>query len=253
MKHIFILLVLLYPSFILANISASTFKLLNQVYGNYDSARECWVIPEKVRAEYHYCMKVKKIDLINTEQGKRNYLVLSSNLLNKEGESTGFAAHVDSGRVGLFIIDLRKKRMLAANPLIVMGAWGYSPREWSLLKLGPSDYWGWKTYIYSSHFGHVGSKTIFFAPYGKKIIKEVAAIISSYSDELNDGSTSIDVKIEVDNLEISKRMFPLKVEVTGTLKGKHLKPKTWAIPFDLKNWRYKEPRIWPLFLLEGYL
>ncbi|MDM8563552.1 hypothetical protein QUF54_09380, partial [Candidatus Marithioploca araucensis] len=81
-------------------------------------------------------------------------------------------------------------------------------------------------------------------------IKELTTIVVDYGDSgLVEGSTEIAAEIKVDNLQVGKRVFPLKVKVTGKINGKKLKVKTWELPFNTRKWQYVEPKDWPLFEL----
>jgi len=214
---------------------------LDQFYGNYDAKRECWVVPIKEDLERHYCMEITKSDIIHTKSGKRNYLLLTSDVLDNE------PGHTDRCLVGLFIIRLKGTKLLAAEPEIPLGCnWGIVPKKWNLIKLAPSDYWGWQTNFAQSTQGCYQEYTIIFAPYSKMGIKELTNILVNYDNGGAGGSTEIVAKIKVDNSQINKRVFPLKVKVTGKVNGKKLKVKTWELPFDTRKWQYIEPKNWPL-------
>ena len=172
--------------------------------------------------------------------------MLTSDVLdNKSGQANG--SHADAGKVGLFIIKLKGTKLLAAEPEIPLGSWGRVPEKWNLIKLAPSDYWGWQTnYVYSNH-GHYHNLYTIFAPYGKNSIKELTTILVDYNNGgVVEGYTEIAAEIKVDNLQVDKRVFPLKVKVTGKINGKKLKVKTWELPFYTRKWRYTEPKNWPL-------
>lgn len=233
-----------YPTIGKAKIEPSIFKLLNQIYGNYDNSRECWVVPSKDEPKYHYCMKITESNVINTESGKRLYLVLTGSLLDNLGEDAG--SHVDTGNVGLFVIELKNSKILAAESSILVGTSGFSPEEWQLIKLAPSDYWGWMTSYSDCHQGHCGSRSLIFAPYGKTGITNLAVLVRSYEDAGAGGSTEITANISVDNLQVKRRIFPLKVSIEGIINGKKIKEKSWVLPFNIKKWEYIEPTEWPL-------
>jgi hypothetical protein len=227
-------------------ISPAIFRLLNKVYSNYDNNRKCWVFKDTY---YYYCMKITKSNIIHTKSGKRNYLVLTSNALDESGKEAGI--HTFGGAVGLFIIKLKNTKLLAAEPNISLGMWGWAPEKWNLIKLGSSDYWGWQTIFHQNYSGYGATRSFIFAPYGKGI-KELTNIVLDYGDggvmysNGVEGSTEIVTKIKVDKSQVSKRVFPLKVKVTGKLNGKKLKVKTWTLPFNTRKWQYIKPKHWPL-------
>jgi hypothetical protein len=226
-----------------AEISPAIFNLLNKVYGNYDAMRKCWIVPEENDGG-HYCMRITKSNIINTEFGNRNYLLLSSNLLDKSGTKLDY--HPAAGKVGLFIINLRNTKLLYAKPEISLGSFGTPPQEWNLIKLGPSDYWGWQTYDGYESQGMISTKYLIFAPYGKRGIKQVANIPAYYSDDGTFSYSKVEAKIKVDTSQVWKRVFPLKARLTGNINGKKLRAKTWILPFNTRKWEYIPPKNWPI-------
>ncbi len=212
---------------------------LHQFY-RYDNKRECWILRED--SETHYCMKITKSNIIHTKSGKRNYLLLTGIAIDSNSGEEHFSFAVN-GNVSLFIIEGTK--ILAVEPKIPSGAWGQPLKEWNLIKLAPSDYWGWQNESLLCHHGYCRNFYVLFAPYGKIGIKKLVTIITPLDYTGVGIPTEVTAKIKIDNSQVGKRVFPLKVKIKGKVNGKKLKVKTWELPFDTKKWQYIEPKNWP--------
>lgn len=222
---------------------------LNEIYEGYSDKHQCWRYHAD-EPDYFYCFKLDRVDFLKNDQESRAYLLLTGSKYNEDGES---GAHVDSGMVGAFVLsnDTQNIKVLAGSLSIPVGAFGQAPTGWQWVKLGPSNYWGWKNTWGDAHQGIGGSRYSILAPYGKGI-KDVAGFVESYSDEGNCDTESgckptiYNSLLEIDSTQIQDKVFPLMVTVSGNEKGKALKEKTWSIPFDTKTWSYQEPSNWPL-------
>jgi hypothetical protein len=224
-------------------------KVLDQVYEGYDAKNECWHYHSDT-PDYYYCFKIDRTDQLTTETGKRTYVLLAGSMTNDKGET---GSHVDVGLVGALVLGEGKDgaEIIAGDPAIPVGSFGSAPTKWEFIKLGPSDYWGWKNTWGDAHQGVTGSRYILLAPYGKRI-RDLAGFVGSYSDEGNcdetNGclATSFDSTLKVDSTQIGEKIFPLLVTVSGKEKGKAIEEKTWTLPFDMKAWSYVKPKDWPL-------
>jgi hypothetical protein len=76
-----------------------------------------------------------------------------------------------SGVVGAFVIEEQngKDVIIAQDKNIEIGSYGKAPREWKLVKLAPSDYWGWINQDGCGKQGYYNSWYSILAPYGKTI------------------------------------------------------------------------------------
>jgi hypothetical protein len=232
---------------------ASIDDVLDQVYEGFDTKNDCRRYHAD-RPDAHYCMKVDRLDTLTTEEGVRTYVLLSGELTNAGGAA---GSHVDAGLVGALVIGEGENgvEIIAGDPGISIAAFGRGPTKWEFVKLGPSNYWGWKNTWGDAHQGIGGSRHSILAPYGKKI-QELAGFVESYSDEgyCDEASgckvTSYDSTLKIDSTQIGEKVFPLVITVTGKEKGKPIPEKTWTLPFDVKKWEYVEPKDWPLMGLE---
>ena len=237
------------PSKRIAGKALSVDEVLNEVYEGYDDKNNCRRYHSD-RPDYYYCMKVDRLDTVRTAEGLRTYVVLSGEMTNAAGDG---GSHVDAGMVGALIIGESDKgaEIIAGSPNLDIGAFGRGPTQWEFIKLGPSNYWGWKNTWGDAHQGFSGSRYSILAPYGKKI-QELAGFVKDYSDEgkCDEGSgctvTSYDSHLEIDSTQIGEKVFPLRITVTGKEQGKPITEKTWTLPFDTKQWAYEEPSDWVL-------
>lgn len=223
---------------------------LNRVYDGYDKKNGCW----RARAddpEYYYCLRIDRTDNLKTDTGTRIYVLLSGEKMDMQGDSA--SSHVDPGMVGALIIGEGqdgKPEIIAGDPRIFIGAFAQGPTKWELVKLGPTDYWGWKNTWGDAHQGISGTRVSILAPYGKRI-RDLAGFVDSFSDagyddDKNRPVTDLESEFEIDSTQINAKVFPLIMRVSGELDGKPFKTTTWEFPFDTKAWSYTEPADWPL-------
>jgi hypothetical protein len=229
-------------------------SILNRVYNGYDQKGSCWRYRSDSPGGY-CCLKIDRQDRVETASGPRLYLLLAGGCYDRAGEREAF--HVSAGMIGAFVLGVGQDgaKMLAGNPGMPLGSWGNPPTDWTLVELGPSDYWGWLAT--SDYFaqGRADTWQIILAPY-KKTIRDLGGknrIKSGISDgaacaeaELNKCRiTALETKLEIDTSQSNARVFPLRLTVTGQLKGQSFAPKTWTFPFDTKSWTYVQPSDWP--------
>ncbi len=256
MKTYILLIVIIFTSPIFAKksnnlkASSSLIKTISKFYQKYDKKNNCWIVKSKEFNENHYCLSIIKSEIIKTKFGKRRYLVLDGRMLDKNNDA--FISHLTFGMSALFIVEDKSSKLIAANPTILLGAYSTPPRDWKLVKLAPTDYWGWKTHIWDAHNGYYGAVDLIFAPYGKQGIKDIFSLTTFYSNEgvVVNKQSLIDIKTKLSIItDKNKRVYSLKLKVTGVKENKKLKTKYWIIPFNTKYWMYLTPKNW---ILNGY-
>lgn len=226
--------------------------VLRQVYDGYDAQNGCW----RARADDadgYCCLKIDRQDRVETATGPRLYLLLAGGCYDSEGQAIG--EHSSPGLVGALVLGLGQNGVdiLAGDPRIPMGAWGTAPTDWSLMKLGPSDYWGWVNTLGYTGQGYTEMVYSILAPYGKRI-RDLAGdngIRAGFDDagacyEDPCPKNLIETKLDVDSIQVNERVFPLLITVTGKRDGQPITPKTWTLPFDLTSWSYVTPTDGPL-------
>lgn len=233
---------------LVAQAELSAEAVLDKVYGQR-SAKGCWPTTDDGQS---YCMKVDHADQRGTATGNRLYLLVTGEAVDAQGEA--ISAHALSGLVGAFVVEEHngKAELIASDPKIPMGEFGSPPTDWKLSLLGPSDYWGWQNTTGGGNQGVFYSWYVLLAPYGNKI-SNLADFNASYDNTGSCGDKacerhtgSVDSTLVIDSSKNTEKVYPVQVTVTGTVKGKKLKPKTWTLPFDYKKWTYSKPKDWPL-------
>lgn len=222
---------------------------LDSIYEGYDNKNQCWRYHADEPGDF-YCFKVDRIDNLTTDKEKRIYVMLAASKYDENGES---GAHVDSGRVGAFVLKPvgNKLTVLAGDNNIDAGAFGQAPTKWKWVKLGPDNYWGWLNSWSDAHQGIAGSQYMILAPYGKGI-KDLSNITESFTDEGNCDpdakckATTYESTLKIDTTQIQEKVFPIILTASGKIKGKPIKSKSWTVPFNTTTWSYDEPKDWPM-------
>jgi hypothetical protein len=250
--HKISVLLLLMPLAAQAELSAEA--VLNQVYDAYDKKHECWLAADT--EEQRYCMKLDHSAKITTATGQRLYVLAAGDWIDEQGENT--AGHANSGLVGAFVVEEQQGKpvILYGNAHIAIGSSGFAPTGWKFVKLGAEDYWGWHNITGWSGQGYLFGYYAILAPYGKNIRDLMSSgFIQNYDDTgacseeekiCKQKTTEIESALAFDSSKTSAKVFPLRLTVTGTDKGKILKPKVWTISFDTKKWSYPMPANWIL-------
>jgi len=231
----------------LDKIPRSLIETISHFYPNYDKQNNCWVVKSKEFSDNHYCLLITQSKVIETQSGKRRYLVLTGTMLDEKNND--FISHVSLGMAALFIVNNADSKLIAASPKLLLGSYSTPPADWKLVKLAPNDYWGWQTFIGDAHGGYSGGSYLIYAPYGKRGIKNIAGIPAYYSNKeagnMAQKVTDIDSEISI-IVDKTKQVYSLKAILSGIKDGKKPKNKSWVIPFNIKKWRYQEPENWPL-------
>lgn len=224
--------------------------VLSRVYDGYDREQACWRARSDSPGGY-CCLKIDRQDRLETATGSRLYLLLTGSCYDSEGRPEDM--HASPGMVGALVVGLEQNevRILAGDPRLPMGSWGTAPTDWQLVKLGPEDYWGWLNTLGWSGQGITESVYTILAPYGQGI-RDLGPIKAGFDDGgmcAEDDpcpTTSLETRLDIDSLQIGAKVFPLKITVTGQVKGRAFEQRTWSVPFDAKSWSYLEPTDWPL-------
>lgn len=218
-------------------------QLLSKAYGKYNQKFDCWhTVDTDQNGEQKYCMKLGRIDKVHLDNVSRFYVLALGDIVDDEGNPSG--AHVHTGLVGAFVVELRNSEpvTIASNTAMRIGAFGNAPTSWKFVKLGSNDYWGWQTATGDCHHGECDDQHILLAPYGKDIRDLTGGAIGGSSSDRE--SESISVSLAIDSSQSKAQVFPLLLSVSAEIKGKKLPPKTLTVPFDPKAWKYIMPKDW---------
>lgn len=228
-------------------------SILSRIYDGYDQKNACWRVRSETPGGY-CCLKIDRQDRIKTTSGERLYLLLAGECFDRERKPED--AHVSTGMIGALVFALGELdvSLLAGDPRMPMGSWGIAPTDWTLVKLGASDYWGWLSTLGYTGQGSMRSVYSILAPYGKRIrdlggkdgIKAGFDDAAACAEAYGCSTTALETKLDIDSRQIDARVFPLRVTLTGQIEGRPFEPKTWTFPFDPASWTYIEPDDWPL-------
>ena len=228
-------------------------SILSRIYDGYDQQNACWRARSETPGGF-CCLKIDRQDRIETASGQRLYVLLAGGCFDSEGKPED--THVSTGMIGALAIGIGPNEIsiLAGDPRMPMGSYGVAPTGWTLVKLGPADYWGWlNTFGYTGQ-GRTESVYLILAPYGKRIrdlggegrIKAGFDDAGACDEEDRCPTTALETKLDIDSLQLDAKVFPLLITVTGQIEGRPIAPKTWTLPFDPDSWTYVEPDDWPL-------
>ena len=152
-----------------ANADPVVDSILSRIYDSYDQPNACWRARSETPGGF-CCLKIDRQDRVETATGPRLYLLLAGGCYDSEGKPED--GHVSTGMVGALVVGLGQNEvsLLAGDPRMPMGAWGTAPTEWTLVKLGPADYWGWLNTLGYTGQGRTESVYSLLAPYGKRTL-----------------------------------------------------------------------------------
>lgn len=221
--------------------------VIDTFYPAYLEKKQCWIkVVKEDSYEERYCMKPAHVERIRADTGERVYLMLAGHVVDEKGEENG--SHAASGLAGAFILE--EGKVIVSDDAIPVGSWGQAPTDWKLVKLAPTDYYGWETATGDCHFGHCGSRNVILAPYGKGV-RNVTGFATDYSNAGNCGDgvcpvTELSTEMSFDTTRKDVQIYPIKITLNGQLEDKKLEEITYTLPFDKKGWRYVAPKDWPL-------
>ena len=210
-----------------------------------------------------YFMKIKRIDRIAnpgyppddpaSQTGDKYYVLITG-----AGEPS---CHACTGMFGAFVFEWQngQLKVLASTPHFLHGYSGQPAHAWELIQLNATGYRGW----YARHPGDMWAGRFhkwgtIYAPHEGRIVPLFTlGTESSYSEpedrnqpEANQiyVETDLITELRVDTSDESAAVFPLKVTTSGKLRGRKLRPKTFTITFDVKEWVYKTTEEYEVFM-----
>ena len=223
-------------------------NVLNNAYSGYSDRKECWIaqMPEN---NLRYCVKIDNEKIITHNNIKR-YYIMTRGIAIDENENDS-QIHSLPGIVGSFVMEERNNKLeiLASDSKFYLGSYGTGPEKWTLVKLGPDNYWGWQNISGDCHQGYCGNRFHLLAPF-KKEIRDLAGFISNYDSsgtcsdsepECSDKISLINTDIKIDSSKTSEKIFPLQILVSGKENGQIIEPYLLNLNFDRKKWTYPLP------------
>ena len=196
-----------------------------------------------------YYMKLQRIDRVgdqNAPTDEKYYVLVTGN---------GASCYACTGMFGVFVFEWRDGQLevTASAPHIIHGSSGEPAASWELVQLNNADYRGWiARHAGDGRAGYQFKWAEIHAPHDGKIVPLFELTTAYYYSgpwyqnrpEGKQFPMETDLKMDVhlDTAAENAKVYPLKITVSGTVKGKRLEPKTFIIPFDEKEWKYKPSR-----------
>ena len=193
-----------------------------------------------------YYMKIHRIDRVGDQDssGKEKYYVL----VTGAGEP---ACHACTGMFGAFVFEWQNGELnvVASAPHVIHGSSGEPAASWELIKLNSAGYYGW----FARHSGDSWQEHHFrwaeiHAPHNDRVVPLFELTTAyhyegiGYEDGVEGkaavGETALEMDIQIDTADENAAVYPLKAVMSGTLKGKKIRPRTFIIPFDENEWKY---------------
>lgn len=228
-----VLSVLLYSSLVSA---ATVNEILAEYYPIYYEPKQCQGIianngssdGEGTNYRSGYCIEVDRQLQVDTEQGKRLYILVIGDVAfhEKGGEASG--SHADTGLVGMLVLKPEGKDWAVeyANPAMNAGSFGAGLKDWKLIQVGP-DKWGFINVHSDSHGIQSFSEYVLLSPdpenggiidnhiTAKATMENNTLSSSSCGDRSIDHCTFLKARMGIDQSKIVNGFYPLTITVNG--------------------------------------
>ena len=212
---------------------------------------------EHVRDTSDYYMNVARIDRIDSADylaersydgaGHKYYVLLTGHGVPRCRACTGM--------FGAFVFEWQNGQweVTSSAPHVLDGTSGEPATSWRPIRLDNADFWGWIAHHSGgSWHGHHYKWAKIHAPHKDKIIP-VFKWTTTYNyagtwyqnrpeGKQHPEETDLEMDIHLDYPPENANIYSLKATISGKVKGKKIKPKTFTIPFDEKEWKYKPPK-----------
>ena len=196
--------------------------------GAKDVEQDCWPIKNN---NQDFCLTPTFVQNVQTKSGTRVYVLLFGYLDEVVMQETGLVATF------IFLQRGSTYKLILGSHDIRTGIWG-TPPNYTLVALGPNNYWGWYSEPFEHKHSNVSAKyTEVLMPYGKGFVSRIIQV--TYQDALRGHYMRSEVSFDS---SYAGKVYPLKVSVhTDGQKGK----RKYLIPFDRKTWMWNRPKDYP--------
>ena len=232
------------------------YPLYNEALGCHGAIAPSGSVNGLTREAYMtgYCIDIDRQKVIETDKGKRLYIVMKGNAsFNEDGEALEYTdTRFDSGLVGMFVLKPKGEgwQVESANPYMNAGSNGLGLSGWDLEQFATNT-WGFINEHGDTHQGYTSTSFVILTPNGRGIMENWigAGFDSDGSDSCggkgqrlcNDRSADL----EIDTSKTVNGFYPLKLTVNGYNQGKTYKNSIFSINYQ-KNKGYIEPNEYPL-------
>ena len=238
----------------------SVIDILKQYYPLYNEALQCHgvIAPSGsvnglTKGPYMtgYCIDIDRQKVIETDKGKRLYILITGDVgFDEDGEEV-LRGHADSGLVGMFVLKPKGEgwQVESANPTMNAGSNGLGLGGWDLEQFATNT-WGFINEHGDTHQGYYSDSLVILTPSGSGITQSWIGI--NFNNENagkceDDMSECDDVKatFTVDSSRVVNGFYPLELTINGRTKGKVYADFVYRIHYQ-KDKGYIEPNDYPL-------
>lgn len=231
------------------------YPLYNEALGCHGAIAPSGSVNGLTREAYMtgYCIDIDRQKVIETDKGKRLYIVMKGNAsFNEDGEALEYTdTRFDSGLVGMFVLKPKGEgwQVESANPYMNAGSNGLGLSGWDLEQFATNT-WGFINEHGDTHQGYYSDSLVILTPSGSGITQSWIGI--NFNNE-NAGKCEDDMSecdntkttFTIDSHKTVNGFYPLEITLNGFVKGKKYHNATYRINYQ-KNKGYIEPNEYPL-------
>ena len=202
-----------------------------------------------------YCIDIDRQKVIETNKGKRLYILITGNVsFDENGEKLEYAdTRFDSGLVGMFVLKPNSNdkgwQVESANPYMNIGSFGRGLSNWQLQSFSPNT-WGFLNVHNNALQGYHSDQLVILIANGADITESWIGVNYNNEDagECEDDISECDNVKTTFSIDSSKRIngfYPLKLTVNGVVNGTVYNNANYYIKYQ-KDEGYIEPNDYPL-------
>ena len=232
---------LVFISFILSVTNAyagqTVNEILNEYYPIYNEAQQCQgiIAPSGAykgltgeREFTGYCIEIDRQRVLETDKGKRLYIVVKGNAsFNEDGEALEYTdTRFDSGLVGMFVLKPKGEgwQVESANPTMNAGSNGLGLGGWDLEQFATNT-WGFINEHGDTHQGYYSDSLVILTPSGSGITQSWIGMDHNNEDvgKCEENMSECDnskTTFTIDSHKTVNGFYPLELTINGRTKGK---------------------------------
>ena len=229
------------------------YPLYNEALGCHGAIAPSGSVNGLTREPYMtgYCIDIDRQKVIETDKGKRLYILITGDVSFDEDGEEVLRGHADSGLVGMFVLKPKGEgwQVESANPTMNAGSNGLGLGGWDLEQFATNT-WGFINEHGDTHQGYYSDSLVILTPSGSGITQSWIGI--NFNNENagkceDDMSECDDVKatFTVDSSRVVNGFYPLELTINGRTKGKVYTDFVYRIHYQ-KDKGYIEPNDYPL-------
>ena len=212
-------------------------EILNEYYPIYNEAQQCQgiIAPSGPyngltgeREFTGYCIEIDRQRVLETDKGKRLYIVVKGNAsFNEDGEALEYTdTRFDSGLVGMFVLKPKGEgwQVESANPTMNAGSNGLGLGGWDLEQFATNT-WGFINEHGDTHQGYYSDSLVILTPSGSGITQSWIGMDHNNEDvgKCEENMSECDnskTTFTIDSHKTVNGFYPLELTINGRTKGK---------------------------------